>query len=102
MNHGPKKAGHARKWLLAVALLLVVGAVSGCQTLSFYKQAIQGQYQIFSRQQSTEKLLADPATGSRLKEKLQLLQNLRAFAEQKLKLPVDGHYRKYVDVHRPY
>src|SRR5208283_4245370 len=37
-----------------------------------------------------------------LKAKLQLVQSLRAFAKKDLKLPVDGHYLKYADVHRPF
>src|SRR5438132_1661342 len=91
-----------RRWVLAAALLLVVAAVCGCQTVSFYKQAIAGQYELFAHQQSIEKLTAAPATPSPLKEKLRFVQDLRVFAKQELMLPVDGHYRKYVDVHRPY
>ena len=102
LNPSPSKARRAGKWLLALALVLVVGVLSGCQTLSFYKQAIKGQYQIFAHQEPIEKLLADPETPAPLRDKLQSLQNLRRFAEQELKLPVDGHYRKYVDVHRPF
>lgn len=82
--------------------MLVVGVLSGCQTLSFYKQALKGQYQLFAHQEPIEKLVADPQTPAPLREKLQLVQDLRRFAEQELKLPVDGHYRKYVDVHRPF
>ena len=41
-------------------------------------------------------------TPAPLKERLELLVDLRAFANHDLKLPVDGHYRKYVDVHRPF
>src|SRR5258706_14521464 len=97
MNPSPNKVRRARKWLLVLALVLVVGVLSGCQTLSFYKQAIKGQYEIVAHQQPIEKLLADPQAPTPLRDKLQLLQNLGQFAEQQLKLPVDGHYRKYVD-----
>ena len=76
--------------------------MSGCQTLSYYGQAIKGQYEIVAHQASIEKLLADPQTPAPLKAKLQLVQSLRAFAEKDLKLPVDGHYEKYADVHRPF
>ena len=76
--------------------------MSGCQTFSYYGQAIQGQYEIVTRQQRIEKLLADPQTPAPLKAKLQLVQSLRSFAAKDLKLPVDGHYQKYVDVHRPF
>ena len=92
----------ARKWLLLAGLTMVVLAVSGCRTFKFYSQAIKGQYQIFAHQEPIEKLISDPQTPTRLKGQLELLQRLRSFADQELKLPVDGHYRKYVDVHRPY
>jgi predicted aminopeptidase len=91
-----------RRWLLIVLLLCVVGAVCGCQTLSFYRQAVAGQYQILAHQKQLEKVIADPKTSDTLKEKLQLVQKLRAFAEKDLELPVNGHYQRYVDVHRKY
>jgi len=81
---------------------LVVAAVSGCRTISFYSQAVKGQYQIFAHEKRIDKLLADDSTPDRLKQRLQLVQDLRSFAESDLKLPVDAHYKKYVDVHRPY
>jgi predicted aminopeptidase len=46
--------------------------------------------------------LADPQTPPPLKAKLDLVQRLRAFAAKDLRLPVDGHYEKYADVHRPF
>jgi len=91
-----------RKWLAFCVLLLVIVAVCGCKTLRFYGQAIQGQYQIFSHEEPVEKLLADTQTPARLKDQLRLVQNLRAFAALELKLPVDGHYKKYVDLQRPF
>jgi predicted aminopeptidase len=102
MKRSPEQARRLRKWLVAPALLAAVLAMSGCQTFSFYRQAIHGQYQIIAHQQKIEKLLADGQTPARLKEKLQLVQSLRAFAKAELKLPVNGHYQKYVDVHRPF
>jgi len=102
MNQGPKKSSRIRKGLIALALVAVVGAVSGCQTLNFYRQALKGQYELLAQARPVQGLLADPQTPDRLKQRLRLLLNLRVFAEQHLKLPVDGHYRKYVDVHRPF
>jgi predicted aminopeptidase len=91
-----------RRWLVPLLLLGVVLGVSGCQTLSFYAQAIKGQYQLLAHQQQVSKLLADIHTPAKLRDRLLLLEDLRSFAGNNLKLPVDGHYRKYVDVHRPY
>jgi len=95
------KVRFARKWLLML-LLPALAIVSGCSTFKFYTQAIHGQYEIFAHQKSVEKLIADPQTPADLKKQLELVQELRAFAKTELKLPVDGHYRRYADVHRQY
>lgn len=87
---------------MAALLLVLAGAAAGCNTVGFYTQAAKGQFQLLARAKKIEKLLQDPDTPESLKERFQLLKELRRFAETELKLPVNGHYRKYVDVHRPY
>jgi predicted aminopeptidase len=87
---------------LGLLLLTAVSAVSGCHTVSFYGQALKGQYQIFAHQQRIQALLAAPKTPAPLRERLLVLESLRAFAGNQLELPVDSHYLKYADVHRPY
>jgi predicted aminopeptidase len=89
-----------RRWLIGGALMLVLVAVSGCHTLGFYGQAMKGQYQIFAHQRSIDTLISDPSTAPDLRKRLELLQDLRKFAQDELQLPIDSHYRKYVDVHR--
>ncbi len=91
-----------RRFLAGLLLLVVVTMVSGCRTLSFYAQALKGQYQIFAHDQKIEKLIADPKTPKGLRDRFALVEKLRVFAEKELRLPVDGHYRKYVDLHRPF
>jgi predicted aminopeptidase len=98
----PKPARRLRKWLIAPALLLAMLAMSGCQSLSYYGQAIKGQYEIVAHRERIEKLLADPQAPAPLKAKLDLVQKLRAFAAKDLRLPVDGLYEKYADMHRPF
>jgi predicted aminopeptidase len=102
MSSVPKRAKRIRKWLVALVLTVAVVAASGCRTVQFYTQAVKGQYQIFAHEHEIEKLVADPKTPARLRERLQLILDLRAFAASDLKLPVDRHYRKYVDVHREF
>jgi predicted aminopeptidase len=96
------KIRRAKKWIGLALLLAVVAAVSGCRTINFYAQAVKGQYQILAHREAIDRLIADPETPARLREQLKLLECLRAFAGAELKLPVDGHYRKYTDVHRDY
>lgn len=96
------KRAVTRKWLFGLALLAAVVGVCGCQTLSFYRQAVTGQFELYAHARPIKKLRADPQTPARLKERLQLVLNLRAFAAEQLKLPIDGHYEKYADLHRPF
>src|SRR5438874_3445598 len=97
-----KKATRIQKALILAAFALLIVGLSGCETFSFYRQAIKGQYQLFANQQPIDKLAGNTNTEPRLRKQLQLVQELRGFAEKELKLPVDNHYRKYVDVHRPF
>jgi len=97
MLFGLSKVSRFRKYLLVLLLAGIVVAVSGCQTFSFYSQAVKGQYQLFAHQKPTSQLRADE-----LKSRLELVQELRAFAASHLSLPVDGHYLKYVDLGRPF
>ncbi len=102
MSEKTKRHSKLKKLVAVLLLAAVVVMVSGCKTLSFYAQAIKGQYQIFAHEQAVQKLLTDPKTPDRLKRRLEVVEQLRAFADKQLRLPVDGHYRKYVDLHRSY
>ena len=97
-----KKTKRITKIAVSLAVLILVLALSGCQTFSFYRQAIKGQISLITSEQRSDKLIADPKTPADLKEKLELVEKLRAFADKDLKLPVDGHYQKYADLHRPF
>src|SRR5512133_786377 len=90
----------ARKWLIPLALLLLVLIFTGCNTLTFYSQALKGQYRVFAAEVPVEKLLANTNTPPALRQRLALVLKLREFAERELHLPVDDHYRKYADLGR--
>ncbi len=83
-------------WVLATLLL------PGCQTAGFYAQAIHGEVKILAHRQAIDKLLADPQTPPPLQEKLRLVLKLREFAARELKLPANGYYLCYVELHRRY
>jgi predicted aminopeptidase len=91
-----------RKLLLVFLGAIAVAAVSGCQAIGYYAQAMRGEYQILAHRKLIADLIADPQTPARLRKKLELVEELRTFAKDQLKLPVDGDYSKYVDVHREY
>jgi predicted aminopeptidase len=97
-----RRLNRITKIAISLGVLLLLAALSGCQTFSFYGQAIRGQISLIRSEESSAKLIADPKTPADLKEKLELVDQLRAFADKDLKLPVDGHYRKYADLNRPF
>ena len=94
------KWSRRRKFAFFGVLACIVVVVSGCETVSYYKQAIAGQYEIFSRRESIRKLMEQKDTPAALKQRFQLVLELREFAESELGLPVDDHYLKYADINR--
>lgn len=86
--------------LLLAALLAL--SVFGCANLSYYAQAVNGQFEIISKTEPIDELLARPDTDPALKAKLGQVLELRDFATRELGLPENASYRAYADVGRPY
>ncbi|MDH5593306.1 MAG: aminopeptidase [Gammaproteobacteria bacterium] len=85
-----------------IFVFLLTLFLSACSHLGYYWQAVGGQMEIFSKQQSLEDILANPETSPELRKKLEHIQHVRSFASQKLHLPENDSYKSYVDVKRPY
>jgi predicted aminopeptidase len=88
-----------KSFVLSLVLLLTFTWV-GCENLRYYKQAVNGQYQILTSKRSIDNVIADKTTPGKLREKLQFVTNVRSFAEHQLNLPARGQYSQYADVHR--
>jgi predicted aminopeptidase len=86
-----------RLWILVFAALL-----GGCETLSYYSQAIGGHLRLISAARPVEEWLADPGTPPELRGRLETAQRIRAFASRRLGLPENGSYNSYADLDRPY
>jgi len=82
-----------------ILLALLVLALGGC---GYYGQSIRGQWELISKRQPIEALLADPQTPAALREKLRRVQQIRHFASVQLALPDNGSYRDYADLGRPF
>lgn len=83
--------------LVSICLLL-----AGCESVSYYSQAIFGQLSILSKREAIEDLIADEHISPELKAKLSTILDIRSFAEDELLLPVADNYESYVDVERPF
>jgi predicted aminopeptidase len=63
------------------SLVLAVGAVcltSGCSTVGYYAQAVNGHLDLLQSAKPVQQWLDDPATPSALRERLQLSQRMQA------------------------
>ncbi|MFN7455301.1 MAG: aminopeptidase [Pseudobdellovibrionaceae bacterium] len=73
----------------------------GCQ-LPYYLKSAAGQFSLFSSRIPLEKALQDPKLTPEQKQKLNLAQEARQFAEKELGLESSKNYTSYVALDRPY
>lgn len=83
-------------WLRIAIVLASVLCLSGCYVM----QAATGQAAVIYRSEPITGVVADPATPSRTRERLKLVEEARAFAIEQLALPDGRSYRKYADMGR--
>jgi predicted aminopeptidase len=86
----------------AVFLALLGLALAGCESISYYGQAIGGHLGMMSAARPVGDWLADPATAPALRERLEIAQRIRDFASRELKLPDNGSYASYAEIDRPF
>lgn len=86
-----------RNWFALLPLL----TMCACSTVQFYTQAISGQTEIWRKSRPNAEALADPSVAEKVKQRLQLIEELRTFAASNLHLPTKS-FGKYCDLKRPY
>ncbi len=80
--------------------LLLLGLLSGCQSLQFYHQAVMGQARLLLARESSDTILRsspDPA----LRDRIMLANEILAFAEAN-DLPSNSTYSSYVETGQPF
>jgi predicted aminopeptidase len=80
-------------------LLLLLG---GCSSINYYDQLVSGQLQLLRARVPVEDVVADQTRDPKLRQRLALSQEARAFASRQLHLPDNQSYRMYADLGRPY
>lgn len=91
----------ARSWIRLAAVLAAAAALSGCATVGYLAQSVQGHLAIMRAARPVDDWLADAATPQDLRERLLLSQRIRDYAVQELALPDNASYRRYADLGRP-
>jgi predicted aminopeptidase len=83
--------------LVAIAALVLL---AGCESLSYYGQAIGGHFKLLSSARPIDSWLADPATPADLRQHLETARGIRQFAARELHLPDNASYTTYADLGR--
>jgi predicted aminopeptidase len=85
-----------------IIAVILAAALSGCQSASYYGQAVGGHARIMFAKRPIAELIQDPDTSPALRQRLTYVLALREFARNELLLPVGGAYLGYADLGRPY
>ncbi len=84
----------------AIVLLLV--CVLGCSTIDYYHQSISGHFKLISKRERIVDIVNDSTRDEKLITQLHLVEELRSFASDRLKLPDNASYRSYIQLDKPY
>jgi predicted aminopeptidase len=85
-----------------LAAALAAALVSGCETVSYYSQAVGGHLALMTAARPAADVIADPGTPPALRTRLETALRIRAFAARELHLPDNASYTSYVELDRPY
>lgn len=90
--------------LAATGLAALTVFIAGCDTVGYYAQSIGGHLGVMAQAQPLTDAIATArdANDARLAQRLALAGKIRDFASRELKLPDNGSYRRYANLHRPY
>ena len=75
-------------------LLVIFGlGLTGCSSVEYYWQAVEGHTDILNREQPIEQILQEPDLDPELRGYLEEIQQARDFASNELGLPDNDSYR---------
>lgn len=99
----PKRIAKGLAALLLLVLLLAgLWALIYRDAAAYLLQSAKGQAQLLSTGRPISEMLADDTISAELKNKLLLVQEVKAYAEKELKLKPTSNYKSYVDLERDY
>jgi predicted aminopeptidase len=83
-------------------LFLFVLLTSGCASVNYYAQSIQGQFELIQKRQDISPLLTQNDLSDTLRHKLETVLKLRDFSIKQLGLPNNNSYLSYANLERDY
>ncbi|WP_227718087.1 aminopeptidase [Microbulbifer sp. Q7] len=83
-------------------MMLALLPLAGCETVQFYSQAATGQLKILAGRKSIDRLVVDAQTDAKLKQQLEWVRAIRAYAAGELHLPVGSAYSSFTQLEGEY
>ncbi len=90
------------KWLRSFVFVMVGIGMSGCSSVEYYWQAVNGHSDILNLERPISEILVEPDLDPELRKSLEQMQRARDFASKELGLPENNSYREYADIGREY
>ncbi len=85
--------------LTLVSLLLSL-LLSGCGTVGYYYQSLHGHFSLLGDSRPISELLQDETLDVKLRQRLELILQIRGFASDNLGLPQNDSYHSYASLER--
>lgn len=85
---------------LFVVFVTAILCLTGCDTVSYYSQGIQGHFDLVSRVKPIEDVIEHSKTPEKTRKQLTNALKVRQFAINTLKLPDNNSYKGYADLKR--
>ena len=93
--------GVLKSQIVRMILILLWPFLSACQ-MGYLLKSAKGQINLFTSRVDIDEAIKDPHLNEKDRNKLQIAQEARKFAEQELGLKVTKNYTTFVQLHRPY
>ncbi len=100
-ENGSARPARGQAILLSLSRLIAVVtlvAASGCTSLSYYAQSLNGHLNVMASRRNVDRLIDDPSTPDALRARMVSARLIRQFASDELGLPDNASYRSYADV----
>lgn len=88
--------------LSSFAVLLLLATLAGCRSLGYYAHVAHGQAALLAERRPIDKVLRDPKTPGKTRQRLELAREARRYASSALDLPDNRSYTYFVQLDRPW
>jgi len=85
-----------------IIMTFIMSTLSGCSTLSYYAQSVNGQLEILQKRQPIDALINNNSLPGDTLAQLTLSKQIRDFAINELGLPDNNSYIDYADLERDF